>query len=95
METKYVWLVLGSTGDYEDYCDWSVRAFLTKEGADRFCCKLKKWAEEHGATRKNDGIWSWRGPENPDDPEMQVSYTGVYYSVHQVELENPEEKTTG
>lgn len=50
---KTVYTVVGVTGHYEDWTQWIVRSFTSKDRAQTLCKLLNDWAKQEGI---------WRGP---------------------------------
>ncbi len=89
-----VYLVKGETGEYEDYRDWIVCAFLSLQSAKRFVYKLNRILKNYGIdkfeigreipTRIEDKLHKL-------DPKFERTYTGTKYCVVTVPV-TPEEK---
>lgn len=77
--------VFGSTGEYSDHTEWSVKTFLSKANADQYCEKLKEWVKEYG---QYNHINIRNGYKCPLDPNFRTDYTGTDYYVEEIELEN-------
>ena len=89
---KKIYIVEGTTGEYEDREEWSVVAFKTKAKAKKHVKKANDWLLEKGFHRSQE-----QGPdrysqigknlENPYDPRMYYDYTGVEYNFYALDLE--------
>lgn len=79
-----MFLVWGHTGEYEDYHDWIVASFDTKQRAETWAKRANAWATERGLNGRPPG-WPYDDePENPYDEKMHVDYTGVHYRVRKM-----------
>lgn len=83
---KFVYIVVGSTGEYEDRTEWNVKAFTSDTTAEALAERLNRWCGEHHVAT---------GDEKPDlnieekpgeDPDFRVSYTGTEYGIEAVRL---------
>lgn len=88
-----VYMVVGFTGEYDDYTEWSVLAYHSKKAAEAHVIRAKAWAKENGVdwVSCKEGCslpWSERNDLiNPYDPHMfNISYTGVDYRIREVDL---------
>ena len=71
---KFVYLVLGETGSYDDFRDWTVAAFSTQQAADALAKRLNNWCKENPYNRNC-----------PLDPNYQNDYPATNYTVVPVE----------
>lgn len=55
MTTDEIFVVFGSSGEYEDFREWPVMAYAGRDGADRHAAKLKLAAQE---IHKIDELWT-------------------------------------
>lgn len=78
-----IFLVSGSTGEYSDYSQWTVRAFSTREAADAFAAKANAWLKERRFHRDGPlADFEVRDEAESDfDSELRVDYTGSDYAV--------------
>lgn len=84
-----VWIVEGSTGEYEDRCEWIVKGFVSKEHAMSLRTKLESVLKEEELHRENMGL---NYDDIPDkllqlDPDASVDYTGASYSLYSIDVE--------
>lgn len=84
-EEKEIFLVIGTTGEYEDERDWPVCAFESEEEA------LKHGANAQEVADKLFKEWQCRTfstkmKPNPYDPYMDITYTGTQYYVTDIKL---------
>lgn len=84
-----VWIVEGSTGEYEDRREWIVKAFVSKEHAMSLRTKLESVLKEEELHRENMGL---NYDDIPDkllqlDPHASVDYTGASYSLYSIDVE--------
>jgi hypothetical protein len=86
----FVYVVMGTTGEYSDRSEWPVLAHLKKPDAERHVELASDWARQRryheDAQRDVANYNSHRDENNPHDPNMQVDYTGVSYYVLDVPL---------
>ncbi len=85
-----IWIVVGSTGEYSDYREWSVAAYTSKEEAEKHVELCKKWFDDNGGIeelRSNYDIL------NPYDPHMSVDYTGTTWSIFPLILKETVDET--
>lgn len=85
-----IYIVMGSTGEYEDYTTWVSKCFLDKHLADQFkinCqiyadrCINKYNSKENDFCHKQNKVMD----ESPD-PFFSIDYTGTDYSIIEREL---------
>jgi len=50
---NYVYIVTGSYGEYDDYNEWTVKAFYKKSDAEDYCDEINKEIKEHIKKYKN------------------------------------------
>ena len=86
--TSFIFVVFGSTGQYEDYRTWAVGAAVNQNDADLLCERLNDWAREErvhadGEIRAKD----WQ-VTSPHDPSFSCD-GGVRYTVVQVPQVGP------
>lgn len=99
-----VFVVFGSTGEYDDYVAYTVRAFATKAEADAFeelceahlraygCDKDSCFTTETRPYAKGADVEECM--ETSPDPHCRVSYTGSSYFVKEVPFGAAPEKAT-
>jgi hypothetical protein len=79
-----VFIVEGACGEYDDYVEWPVAAYLVEELAKAHV----KGAEEGFLNLKK--IYGFydipNDVKNPYDPSMNVSYTGPKYYYYALEI---------
>jgi len=81
MDTVYV--VFGTTGEYSDNQQWPVRAFADAAEAESFRDRLNAYAANVPKACGYD-VWREYAARNPDDPAMQIDYTGTEYGIDTV-----------
>ena len=79
-----VYIVVGSTGQYSDTMYWYVKAYAEESDAERHAKLAKSECDVICAGR--DSYWDIPEGANKYDPRMSVDYTGVFYSVEEVEF---------
>lgn len=92
-----IYIVTGSTGEYDGRCEWAVVAYhdrrKAKRHADRAAAKAKAIFESYpDDTRPSDqgrvvryGVDVKRG-DNPHDPNMRMDYNGTTYYIRSVHI---------
>lgn len=89
---KNAYLVLGSTGEYSDHCDWYFGVFIKEKAAEAKCEELNQWCRDKKVHRDNyDDLRSMEYSEYVDtkcplDPQFKCDYTGTDYIVFEVDL---------
>jgi len=83
-----VYIVVGNTGEYDDRYAWNAKAFSSKEKADDLVGALNKLTE--GA---RDLTYKERSKLEEKickslDPMCSIDYTGTYYNIQQLEVED-------
>ena len=78
-------LVYGSTGEYDDTASWVVCVYDTEAKATEHARLAKLRADELFALYRG-ARWDIPAEANQYDPQMQVDYTGVEYTVGPVTL---------
>lgn len=85
---KKIFVVFGSTGEYEDYREWNVRAFLNKKQAEKFAIDCQQLYDEQ---TKNVNFnkyafinCNWK---HPLDSNFQTDYNGTKYYISEVPLQ--------
>ena len=81
-----VYIVHGSTGEYEDFREWIAGIFLTEEDAMNY-----QWVCQNDADYMLEEVTDEEGGiEYPryyneeykgHDPEFQIDYTGTWYNI--------------
>lgn len=80
-----IFLVIGSSGIYEDYVSWTVRAFTTKETAEAEVARLEKAFGKIG----NKALLHMSVDEirkEVNDPKWNGDFTSTDYGVEESEL---------
>lgn len=75
-----VYLIQGSSGEYDYYKEWIVKAFLIKESAEAFLLELRKKLSKTKCGRKKEGMKAGKKLD-PDFDSVND------YCVLEVELE--------
>lgn len=85
------YVVAGFTGAWEDAIDWSVRAFVSKEKAQKFVDDANQWLKDNGFYRIEKGdkkLWNVDyHPECPFDKNLCVDFNGTSYSMEEIDLD--------
>lgn len=82
-----IFLVMGSTGEYDDHHEWIVCAYRDVESAQTHA----KLAEEDAAKRYTGRLGHapiFERHDSPFDACMQIDYTGTSYYVEEAILHN-------
>ena len=80
---KQVWIVWGSSGEYDDYSEWVVAVYTTQAEAEKHRVAAALWMNDH-ATEVRDLPWQeWCLLKNPYDSEsgIQNLRANVHYAV--------------
>lgn len=84
MENKFVYIVVGETGDGSEVLSWNVCAFLAEPLAQAFCVEANAWCKLHGLAKSSDfstiAAWDYQ-KKPPFDPRFDCRFTGTSYSV--------------
>ncbi len=82
---REIYVVIGTTGEYSDKTEWPVKAFFDLSKAEDVVVKATARAAELDAKRES----RYRAGEekNEYDPNMQMDYTGTWYEIMKVYLE--------
>lgn len=90
-----VYIVQGNSGEYSDRVDWLVKAFISESKAIEFRDFLESKLKERGLHAHSDAaIHSLKErtkksiPMTQYDPDFYGDYTGTYYCILSVDLEN-------
>lgn len=89
-ERATVYVVMGSTGEHSDRCEWAVSAHVRKADADERLARLEEWCRAngvHGEQTKRGVLVdydTWKKLRCPLDPGFQCDYTGTDYYVVEV-----------
>lgn len=91
--TNQIYIVQGSTGEYSDHTEWVIAAYRKEEEAQAHVAAATARARELKVDPGSDGrIKDWYQKrksaerQNQFDPQMQIDYTGVYYTYYPVDL---------
>lgn len=94
-----IYLVKGSTGDYDDTYRWVAKAFTNKQKAEDFCKVLNDIAQRSHAgnfgdtygSRDNDLMYQVQEEVMEElriiDPKSSVSGSGTRYKIEELEVE--------
>lgn len=81
-----IYLVEGETGEYSDYRNWIVAAFVSRELAQKLAENANKRAQELGAKDWSSKKYDDDAEKNEYDLNMDMDYNGTTYRVYPVEL---------
>lgn len=91
-EKRFVYVVMGETGEYSDRSDWPVRAFLNEGIAQALINQLDEWLRVHGfdmGERAHINLERRHPlPTCELDPSFACDYTGTRYYLLTIELED-------
>ena len=82
-----IYLVTGSTGEYDCRRDWNVAAFLTDRSAQALVDSLNQRAIESYIHQSNctvKDMIKWNEKKLEGDPHMRLDYNGVSYALSSV-----------
>lgn len=85
-----IYVVMGTTGEYSDRSEWSVKAFSDEKKAKKFVREASKIAESiHAAAEYADNKWLFRREaKSPLDENFDIDYTGTSYFYYTVQLDD-------
>lgn len=77
---RIIYIVTGSTGEYSDRTEWTVRAFENEADAKAFVEMADAWAREW-FNRHQDARWTDEAENDrpAHDPDFRSDYTGTSY----------------
>lgn len=82
---KDIFVIIGQTGEYSDRDEWTVCYLDNEEQAKKYVELATRSAKEIEALCPNDnGCEALTMYGNPYDADMQLDYTGTYYSYRKV-----------
>lgn len=83
-----IYVVIGSTGQYDDRYEWVARAFTSQEAAQDFVNEASAIARREFQRAKESplGFWSYVR-KHELDPNFSLDYTGTSYDYKEVILE--------
>ena len=92
-----VYIVIGLTGEYSDKYEWLVKGFISKDKAKSFQSKCTEFAEEYEKFLATESYDDLSYTEKTDMQQAQISnspdeyftrdYTGTFYNISEVEVE--------
>jgi len=77
-EHQKIYVVIGDTGEYDDFSTWIVKAYFSKALADSHALQAQTAADK--LQRNN------YEPVNPYDPFMKLDYNGAHYRVQEIDF---------
>ena len=79
---RKVFVVVGYTGEFSDFNQWTVAAYTNEEDAKRHVLLADGYAREHKIWYDVDdaNCFMNSGLVNPFDPDMMLDHTGVRYT---------------
>ena len=83
-----IYIVTGSTGEYDDRYEWNVKAFSSKEKADDLCGELNKLTEGASKLSYKERDELAEAVQESLDPKCSIDYTGTYYNIEELEVDN-------
>lgn len=87
MTTK-IWVVKASSGQYDDYCSWNVKAFYTKESAENYVSSQP--LINHGALYELDQLIYDQTVEFTEGLNYKVPKTDEEWDIHESKLSDLE-----
>jgi hypothetical protein len=104
---KSIYVVFGKTGEYDDYRDWPVTAFLDETEAEKHAEAACAWLANKLAQTKHktwEAVFLDEGhtamqeladsKSNPYDPKMEIDYTGTDWYVVEIPLKTAVDNDT-
>ena len=82
-----IYLVQGTTGEYDDYQEWITKAFFKKKSADAYCKKLNAIAATFVSSARYEG-GNIEDRLQKLDKQARVDYTGTGYAVMPLKVSN-------
>lgn len=79
MAQNRIYVVAGSTGEYDDYREWPVCYYANREAAEMHVTLAQKEADE--LFKKYGKYGTPPDGANKYDPEFSVDYTGTSYCI--------------
>jgi len=91
MKKQYIYIVMGTTGEYSDQMTWPVAAYFDKKLAEQHEKLAYDWAlkaakPDSNAETWRERFWEGRAEKNPYDPDMKMDYTGTDYFCYTIEI---------
>ena len=94
MTVSTVFLLVGGTGEYDDYRSWNIRAYRDKELAENIAAQAQTHASEYFKKATPNGpndtnsinFQMLHEYQNPFDAKADMDYTGTNYSVKSIDL---------
>lgn len=92
---KKVYVIVGTTGEYNNSCEWNACAFLDERKAEVFCDGLNIKLKHLGAHVSQDAEKLYRDRTvhanacevmEKFDKNFRLDYTGTEYEVKEIEL---------
>lgn len=82
-----IYLVIGNTGESEDYHEWVAKCFIDKNVAEAYLESCQNYTnkaplDENGETDYYTDEWL----DNSPDPFFNIDYTGTHYYILEREL---------
>lgn len=73
------WVVIGATGEYEDFHEWNVVVYRNRDVAEHHV-KLANKEAKKPKYEKDDS------QKNPYDADFHMDYTGTDYHISEIEI---------
>ena len=83
-----VYIVVGNTGEYDDRWKWKVKSFTSKEKADSLCEALNVLVKDSKGLDWDERDKLMESIQQSLDPMCSIDYTGTYYNIEQLEVED-------
>ena len=89
-----IYIIKGSSGEYDDYNEWTVSAYISEERAKERLAFLQDFMEESGFNKGRGTGTDEENYENEDfirdhengDNHFYTSYTGVNYGCSELKV---------
>jgi len=85
-----VYRVVGSTGEYEDYHEWTAQTFKDKQEAEMFMSECIKYADKKfkEASKEDDSVYigSYVEEHNSPDEGFTLDYNGTSYEIEELDV---------
>ena len=85
---KQIYIVIGNTGEYSDFRQWNVCAYMSEKSARARVTELDMLMKSIGAKWDQDGCVEAMRNNERGDRSFEIDYTGTTYYYNVVELKD-------
>ena len=91
IENSKAFIVIGETGEYDEYVNWDVAVFANINVANQYKERLDKFLVDHAIPNDRGErcpSYDLREPNNPDDPSLADNWhgCGVVYKINEIKV---------